>query len=774
MKTSWLVLVFICLIDIAKPSKSDAFPQRHINQPPSGSVAADLNIIPKPFKTVLSTGFFHLNKKTALWLSGSINPNQLEVIKSSLNLITTSSLGLVQNAPSNYIRLSVDSTTVADKEGYVLKVSPQYISITCHDDAGVFYGLQSLIQLSSHSANGSVPGCVIEDHPRFGYRGMHLDVCRHFFPVTAIKKWINVIALYKINTFHWHLTDDQGWRIEIKKYPKLQEISAYRDETIIGHKKEIPHIFDGKRYGGYYTQNEVKDVVKYAALRHISIIPEIEMPGHAQAALAAYPELGCTGGPYKTATFWGVFSDVYCAGNEKTFSFLQDVLDEVLTLFPSKYIHIGGDECPKQAWHNCPKCQKRMADEHLKDENELQSYLIKRMEKYLNSKGRQIIGWDEILEGGLSPGATVMSWTGETGGIAAAKEHHNVVMTPEKYVYLDYYQSLYPEEPLADGGYLPLQKIYNYEPLPAVLNAGEQKYILGVQANVWSEYLNSEQKAEYMMFPRMLALSEMAWSAKANRNYTNFLTRVRENEPLLKRLDIHASDVFDEITYTAAKGPGGKTLIDLNTTLPNGIIRYTTNGSSPGANFKVFTGKLLVDHTETIKAAVFKNGKLYGRIFKKHILYHKAIGKSVKLTSPPAENFNPGDPSALVNGIEGTDRYNDGQWFGFSGVNMEAVIDLGNTETLNAIGTNILKYHWQRMWEPVELTFWTSTDGINYLPGYKQTDFPVNGINHIKASIRETKARYIKVIAVNKGIIPEGEYGAGGKAMLLIDEITVE
>jgi hexosaminidase len=371
-----------------------------------------------------------------------------------------------QKANANYIRLVIDSVGVSFQEGYILQVGQNHVLITGHDRAGVFYRLQSLIQMVAQSGNNTISGCIIEDHPRFAYRGMHLDVSRHFFSAATIKKWIDVLALSKINVFHWHLTDDQGWRIEIKGYPALQTVAAYRNETLIGHKKEIPHVFDGKRYGGYYTQDEVRDIIHYAADKHITIIPEIEMPGHALAALAAYPSLGCTGGPYQTATFWGIFSDVYCAGYEEVFSFLQEVLDEVMALFPSKYIHIGGDECPKQRWRDCPKCRKRMSEENLKDENELQSYFIKRIEKYLNSKGRQIIGWDEILEGGLSPGATVMSWTGEQGGITAAMQNHQVIMTPEKYVYLDYYQSLYKDEPLAGGGYLPLNKIYEYEPLP--------------------------------------------------------------------------------------------------------------------------------------------------------------------------------------------------------------------------------------------------------------------------------------------------------------------
>lgn len=769
-KSGFLFSCSIYFMFIALGSKGMA---GNLQDPPDSGLLNSLDIIPRPFMVKGNRSTFHFTKETVLLVTDDAGNGNVQFFRKCLNLVAPFTFPAKHRATSNYIRLAIDSVAVSYKEGYIMQVHQNDISITGHDGAGLFYGMQSLIQLAAQTGNHTIPGCMIEDHPRFAYRGMHLDVCRHFFSAGAVKKWIDVLTLYKINTFHWHLTDDQGWRIEIKGYPKLQTVAAYRNETLIGHKKEIPHVFDGKRYGGYYTQDEVKEIVQYAAERHITIIPEIEMPGHAMAALAAYPEMGCTGGPYQTATFWGIFSDVYCAGNEQTFTFLQEVLDEVIALFPSKYIHIGGDECPKQRWHDCPKCRRRMEDEHLKDENELQSYFIKRIERYLNSRGRQIIGWDEILEGGLSPGATVMSWTGEQGGITAAMQNHNVVMTPEKWVYLDYYQSLYDDEPLAGGGYLPLEKIYSYEPLPPVLNSDQAKYIIGVQANVWTEYMDSEQKAEYMMFPRMMALAETAWSMKENRDYTDFLNRLRQQSKLFKILNLHAADTFDEITYTIGKRADGKTLIGMHSTLPQGIIRYTTDGSTPGKNAAIYRDMLTVNKDEIIKAAVFKNDLQYGRVFQKRFLFHKAVGKSVKLAFKPVENYDPGDATALVNGIEGSNRYNDGQWIGFSGVNLEAVVDLGSLQNIRLIGMNILKYHWQKMWEPVELGFWISADGVDYRQVYSQKDFPVNGINSIKAKLNDTQARFIKVIAVNKGIIPEGEYIAGAKALLLADEIFV-
>ena len=732
-------------------------------------------IIPQPYKVEKSNVVFAFSPATGIAVGDHINVNNLSFFNQYFRSLSGYTLSVNNKLVIPSINLDIDSSAITPKEGYRLTVTQKKIKLIGHDEAGVFYGLQSLIQLLKLS-NGkiTVQGCTIEDHPRFAYRGMHLDVSRHFFDVETIKKWIDMLALYKINTFHWHLTDDQGWRIEIKKYPLLQSISAYRDETIIGHKRDSPHLFDGKRYGGYYTQDEVKAVVKYATERHISIIPEIEMPGHALAALAAYPQLGCTGGSYKTATYWGIFDDVYCAGNDETFTFLQNVLDEVLPLFPSKYIHIGGDECPKTKWQTCPKCQKRIKDEHLKDEHQLQSYFIGRMEKYLNSKGRQIIGWDEILEGGLTPGATVMSWTGEEGGIAAAKQHHDAIMTPEKYVYLDYYQSLYAAEPIAGGGYTPLSKVYNYEPITKELSGDEATYIKGVQANAWSEYMTSPVQAERQLFPRVLALAEVGWSAKENKDYDGFLKRLRYEEPLLKKLNINSASTFDEITDKITQSPEHKVLLNLATTLPGGKIFYTIDGSAPGLQSKKYGQPLVITSTGTVKAAVFNKNKLEGRVYEKSFTIHKGIGKTVTLANQPQGGYNPGTTFGLVNGVFGDKLYNDGEWYGFNGDDLDAVVDLGSVQKVSQLGINILKYHWQKMWEPSLLTFEISEDGKTYTEVYRQTEFNANGINAVRANIKPLQARYIRVKGTNKGIIPPGEYIAGAKAWLLVDEISIK
>ena len=429
--------------------------------------------------------------------------------------------------------MSLD-TAIKNDEGYVLTIIPKKVIIRARSAAGLFYGVQTLRQLMPAEAeaqtpvNGfvlSVPACEIKDSPRFPYRGMHLDVSRHFFTADMVKRYIDLIALHKMNTFHWHLTDDQGWRIEIKKYPKLTEIGGFRKETLVGHGGRPPFKYDNTRYGGYYTQDEVRDIIAYAKSRFVTIIPEIEMPGHALAALAAYPQLSCTGGPFEVYPRWGVVSDVYCAGKEETFNFLEDVLTEVIDLFPSKYIHIGGDECPKDRWKKCPDCQKRIKDEGLKDEKELQSYFVRRIEKFLVSKGRKLIGWDEILEGGLAPEATVMSWRGTAGGIEAAKQKHDVIMTPNKYVYLDYYQCDPADQPLAIGGYLPLERVYSYNPLPSELTPEEQKHILGIQGNVWSEYIGTRDYLDYMACPRMFAIAETGWTPDRLKDFNDFLAR---------------------------------------------------------------------------------------------------------------------------------------------------------------------------------------------------------------------------------------------------------
>lgn len=514
------------------------------------SNATDYRTIPLAQKIELKAGFtFSLNEKVRIAFDkkNKVQKRNAEFLNEFIHEKTGLTLKFSKSTNrANRIILAIDAK-IEHPEGYRITIDSKKIVIAGKTEAGVFYGIQTLCKSIPNDKNAQLPPVEITDEPRFNYRGMHFDVSRHFFSIDFVKKYIDIIALHHVNTFHWHLSDDQGWRIEIKKYPELTKTGSIRKKTVIGPYNS--GIYDTIPYGGYFTQEQIKEVVRYAAERYINIIPEIDMPGHMLAALTAYPNLGCTGGPYNVAGTWGIFDDVFCPGNEETFTFAQNVLDEVISLFPSKYIHIGGDECYKTKWKVCPKCQERIkmeglfADSLHSAENKLQSYFITRMEKFVNSKGRQIIGWDEILEGGLAPNAVVMSWRGTNGGIEAAKKGHKVIMTPNKYFYFDYYQSEdRANEPLSIGGFVPVEKVYSFEPIPAELNETEAKYVIGAQANLWTEYIATEQHAEYMLLPRLAALSEVQWTKPEQKNYADFLLRL----PNLTK-------IYDKRAYNFAK-----------------------------------------------------------------------------------------------------------------------------------------------------------------------------------------------------------------------------
>jgi hexosaminidase len=486
-----------------------------------------LPLVPEPTSVVYLKTTFALSDSVVI-----VAPDSCQEAKYFSNYVSQNYriiLHIQTKAPRGVraIIFSVKSSdTAIQYEGYLLNIAADEIRINASTSAGSFYAVQTLIQLMPLERQQKVliPSVSIADAPQYKWRGMHLDCSRHFFTKAEIEKYLDLMAMYKLNIFHWHLTDDQGWRIEIKRYPLLTQISSMRKETETGHRKDTGFTFDGKPYGGFYTQEDIKEIVAYAAQRHITIVPEIEMPGHSVAALAAYPQYSCTGGPFETRTTWGVSEDVYCAGNDSTFAFLENILTEVCALFPGQYIHIGGDECPKERWKTCPKCQARIKSEHLANEEELQSYFIKRIVAFLQTKGKTVIGWDEILEGGLAPGAMVMSWRGTDGGIAAAEQHHFVVMTPGNPCYFDHYQSKNrAKEPLAIGGYNPLEAVYKYNPAPAKLKAKDRYYILGAQGNVWTEYMPDFAEVEYMAVPRMCALAEALWSDPGNKSYKQFI-----------------------------------------------------------------------------------------------------------------------------------------------------------------------------------------------------------------------------------------------------------
>lgn len=504
-------------------------------------------------------------------------------------------------------------------EEYSIHVEPSRIVVEYGDGAGAFYAVQTLLQLlpteifASSRQKGvkwDIPCCSIEDRPRFKYRGMHLDVCLHFFDMDFLKRYIDIMAMHKINVFHWHLTEDQGWRLEIKKYPLLTEKGQWRKETVIG--TLTSGFYDGKPYGGYYSQDDVRELVSYAAERFVTIIPEIEMPGHALAAIACYPELSCgLEDHYETATKWGVFKQVYCPKDE-TFKFLEDVMDEVFELFPSKLVHIGGDECPKASWKECEHCQKLIRQLGLKDEFELQSWFITRMEKYINSKGHEIIGWDEILQGGLAPNAKVMSWLGEEGGIKAAKQHHEVVMAPYPKYYLDYCQADPESEPLSMGGPTTLRTMYEYNPVPEVLTPQEQKYIIGVEGCVWTEYLPTPERVEYMAYPRMAAIAESGWTGGGHKDWDSFTRRLEVQFRRYDEFDLgYCRAFYNPFIVLHKDGPYDK-VVTMEIDAPDAEIRYTLDGTEPGLDSERYELPFVLTPQQTVRAAAFRNGKQIG------------------------------------------------------------------------------------------------------------------------------------------------------------------
>ncbi len=671
---------------------------------------------------------------------------------------------------------------ITHPEGYKLDVTPTAIFIRARTAAGAFYAVQTLRQLFPPKFNAPEPEktrpatwpvacCRIEDAPRFAYRGLHLDVSRHFFPVSFVKKYIDLLAAHKLNTFHWHLTDDQGWRIEIKKYPKLQSVAACRKETLVGHYTDQPQKFDGRQYCGYYTQDEVREVVEYARQRFVTIVPEIEMPGHALAALTAYPELGCTGGPYETGTVWGVYDDVFCAGNEKTFAFLEDVLNEVTDLFPGTYIHIGGDECPKVRWEACPKCQKRMKDEKLKDPHELQSYFIHRAEAMLAKHGKKIIGWDEILEGGLAPTATVMSWRGTEGGIAAAKAGHDAIMTPGSHVYFDYYQSDPMTEPVAIGGYLTLEKVYSYEPIPQELTSAEAKHILGVQGNIWTEYIPNSDHLEYMVYPRACALAEVAWTSPEKKNWTDFVRRIRTHFLRLEAMGVNYARSYYDVSASYTNGKVKLEAID-----PALKIRYTADGKDPSPDSPAFSEPFALSRNTTVKAAVFGDTKQLGKVRTVEYLVHKASGKPYTMPRVP-DKYTGGEQYALTNGVTGNIK-TWGNWVGLVNHDIDPVIDLGAPTAFSRVSTHYVNSKVSWIYPPRAIEVYGSDDGQNFTLLARQ-DIPAETMNGITVEAVQlatpgAKARYLKFVARTFGVIPENAAGAGNGAWCFIDEVVVE
>ncbi|WP_303917800.1 family 20 glycosylhydrolase [Draconibacterium sediminis] len=753
-----------------------------------GIFAQSVDIIPKPVSVVKKEGVFIItgNTKVLFKASNETEKEFSDLAKELLKSATGNTPEFVAPAAPKegniLIQLNNPLDTKIGNEGYRLSIQNDRVFLNANTTAGLFYGMHSIWQLLTANEGTTLPCMDITDYPRFGWRGLHLDVSRHFMPVEFIYKYIDFIALHKMNVFHWHLVDDQGWRIEIKKYPKLTEVGAWRAdrEDLDWNSRKEPVKENEPKYGGFYSQEDVKAIVEYARKKHVTVIPEIEMPAHVMSALAAYPELSCTG-EYKPVPPGGVWpiTHIFCAGKEETFNFLEDVLTEVMGLFPSTYIHIGGDEATKTEWEKCELCQKRMTDEGLKDEHELQAYFIKRIEKFLNKNGRQLIGWDEILEGGLDPTATIMSWRGSDPGIRAAKAGHDVVMSPTSHCYFDYYQGDPSLEPKAFGGNITLKKVYNYEPVPSELSTEEAKHIIGAQANIWTEYMPNGRHVEYMIMPRMSALSEVLWSPKDAKDWGDFSKRMESQYKRFDKLGINYATSAFQVSAKPELDPVNKSIkIELSTEAYDPTIYYTTDGSKPTANSKKYTQPFSISKSGTVKAVVIQDGELKTEPLATDFFIHKAIACKVDQKFPNSKSYESTGEYALVNGIKGTRNHADGNWKGFVGNDFVGTVDLGKETEFSAVKVGVLQNIGAWIFYPSQMIVEGSIDGKTFkkIGSVKNKVSISDGERQIQELVVNKKAlaRYLRVTVKNLGECPKGHAGAGDPAWLFVDEIIVE
>ena len=686
---------------------------------------ASYDIIPQPKEVQLNDEKpFELGPKTIVYYEIGLQ-REAQFLSEYVNDI----MGYVlktqeyQGQPDGIV-LEVVAESFDQAEAYEINITPKQITVKGADAAGVFYGIQTLrksLPVAGYSSLNTphstlFPCATIKDWPNFAYRGMHLDPCRHFMDLDSVNIYIDMLALHNMNQFHFHLSEDQGWRIEIKKYPELTEIGAYRNGTVIGHNGNL---YDTIRHGGFYTQDELRDLIEYAAERHINIIPEIDLPGHMQAALACYPQLGCTGGPYEVWRRWGVSEDVLCAGNEEAMLFVEDVLNEVMDVFPSPYIHIGGDECPKVRWEKCPKCQAKIkelglkADDRFSAEDYLQSYVMNRMAKVVEARGRRVIGWDEILEGNVSETAIIMSWRGIDGGIEAAQKGHDVIMTPSSHLYFDYYQSEdIANEPMCIGGYLPVERVYEFQPLPKELTPEQQKYIIGVQANIWTEYIAHFWHVQYMALPRMEALTEIQWNNPQERDFETFVERCRKMRQF-----------YDLYHYTYAD--------------------------------HIFNPQVWADT----------------------VAPNLATNKPITLRQQPAEKYTYEGAKLLTDGNLGRGAYNSGRWLGFCGYPLDAVIDLEQPTEMSHVCFHALVNKGAWIYNPSVVKVLVSDDGETFREA-AQKNIPIStwadkdGIFAYELDFDPIAARFVEVVIAGYDL-PEDHSGFGNPAWIFVDEIEV-
>ena len=751
-----------------------------------------INIIPQPTLIKQKPGFLDLRLiKTIL-----LNNNTDEELKcaelfqrylSPINTLVT----VTDNAIYNSIIINYNKELSIPKEGYQLQINKNNtIILEASSKTGLFYGFQSFRQICPEELENKnapenifLPLCEIKDSPKFKYRGMHLDVSRHFFDIGFIKEYIDMIAMHKMNVFHWHLTDDNGWRIEIKKYPELTQKSAWRvDRTNQAWKEQSP-IKDGEKatYGGFYTQKEIKEIVSYASARNVMVIPEIEMPGHTSEVFAAYPELSCKGDtlPVQPGTYWPTV-DIFCAGNNRVFDFIENVLSEVVELFPSPYIHIGGDEAEKTYWESCPKCQKRIKEENLKDEHELQSWFIKKVEKFILSKDKNLIGWDEILEGGIAKSATVMSWRGLDGGIQAANAGHDVIMCPTSHCYFDFYQASPNNSPVAFGGLVTLEKVYSFNPIPPELKTENKKYIIGAQGNLWTEYVQTPERAQYRVLPRMTALSEVLWSGPGQNSYEDFYLRLK-----------HLKKRFDTLEWVSA--PGSFTVkikgelnlknksieVLLSSEKPGEKIYFTTDGTKPDKTSRLYAKPFFINKPTKIIAAMLIENSFVKEYSEQIFIFHKAMGKKITYNTMYNNRYQGNGESTLIDGYKGSNNFSDGYWQGWKSEDLDVLIDLEKDTKINFISCGFLEAHHSLIFLPnmVEISF--SNDGVIFSDILKKhiKDGIKNGETNRVESVFENielSARFIKIKALSKKVCPSWHAGSGGHAWLFADEIIIE
>lgn len=698
------------------------------------TVETQIQLIPEPFEMTQSDGMF---KVSQAMLVGA-------------------------GSASNKVNFRVDpnATDIPD-EGYQLEIDEAGVRLVAKTETGLFYGKQTLLQLLT--PNG-LPYVKINDQPRFPYRGLHLDVSRHFFDKEEVKKLMNVMSYYKLNTLHLHLTDAGGWRLQIDKYPKLTQEGAFRTQSDWrewwDNGKDRQYLKEGTEgaYGGYYTKDDIRDILAYAAEKHITIIPEIEFPAHSDEVFVAYPELCCAGKSHTSGDF--------CIGNPKTFEFMENVLTEVIELFPSEYIHIGGDEAGKNTWKTCPKCQALMKKEKLANVDELQSYMIRKAEEFLNSKGRRLIGWDEILEGGLAPEATVMSWRGEAAGFKSARMGHDVIMTPGSYMYFDFYQADPRHQPVAIGGYTPIRKVYSYNPIPQdSLTAEEAKHFLGVQANTWTEYIPTPEHLEYMMFPRALAVAEIGWTPQEKRDWQDFKPRVNTHIPVLQQMGLNPFPLSNELEFDMVVDTIQKEIrVTMDAEKYPAEIHYTTDGSTPTASSPIYQEPIVVKDSAKIVAGIFVNGQLQDRVSEQRIDYHKGIGKSIRFNSRLYPGYMAGGMNAIINGYRGGLTYLDQRWQGYTD-NLDCVIDLGEIMDLHQVSSKWMQLTGPGVYQPEKVEVLTSEDGKNFTSqGVIPTTIPQDksDLTFQEYTFQGNwKARYVQFKAQNP------------KGFIFVDEIVI-